>query len=64
MHDAPWCVAGLEFKWCEGHSHVLEADLPIHSPIACKLVVRGENNAATWEPGKLRSRSAVVRQDR
>ncbi len=42
---------------------MLEADLPIHSPIACKLVVRGENNTATWEPGEQRSPSAAVKHD-
>ncbi|GIL48556.1 hypothetical protein Vafri_5037 [Volvox africanus] len=41
---------GVRFTWCEGHSHVAEVELPIHTSIACKLVVQGNNNDACWEP--------------
>ncbi|EFJ44090.1 hypothetical protein VOLCADRAFT_118865, partial [Volvox carteri f. nagariensis] len=42
---------GVEFSWCEGHSHTAEVELPIHSHIPCKLVVVGHGNQALWEPG-------------
>ncbi|GIL74435.1 hypothetical protein Vretimale_2131 [Volvox reticuliferus] len=41
---------GAKFTWCEGHSHVAEVELPIHTSISCKLVVQGHNNDASWEP--------------
>ncbi|KXZ56901.1 hypothetical protein GPECTOR_1g812 [Gonium pectorale] len=41
---------GVKFTWCEGHSHVADLELPIHTPVACKLVVLSDNGSATWEP--------------
>ncbi|KAG2432453.1 hypothetical protein HXX76_008798 [Chlamydomonas incerta] len=41
---------GVKFTWCEGHSHEAELELPVHTNVACKLVVLGENDNNTWEP--------------
>ncbi|GLC35196.1 hypothetical protein PLESTB_000564800 [Pleodorina starrii] len=41
---------GVRFTWCEGHSHIAETELPIHTDMACKLVVLGDNGSAVWEP--------------
>lgn len=30
----------------------MELELPVHTNVACKLVVLGENDSSSWEPGE------------
>ncbi len=44
--------SGVKFTWCEGHSHEADLELPVHTNVSCKLVVLGEHDSSTWEPGE------------